>query len=139
MYDGYLFLCDKTAEQQCISNKRYRCIGEKAKPIEEMKTGSIVLLYNTDEQTLLGPFSVLPEGDELDAGAWATDVDTHIPSEDIKVTWEDLHLLRNAPERLPFLKNPKSCKLTALETQNALDLLKQGELYVYAKEKQANA
>ena len=95
--------------------------------------GSIIFLFNVGDKSLLGPFTALAEGDQLDAGAWALDVDTHIPSEDLKVTWEDLHIIQNAPEKLPFLKNPKTCKLTSIETQNALDQLKQGELYLYAK------
>ncbi len=140
MYDGYIFFCNKTSQQQCLSNKRYTCADEKTKPTEEqIKTGSIIFLYNIDDKSLLGPFTALPEGDELDAGAWAMDVDTHIPSEDLKVTWEDLHIMQNAPEKLPFLKNPKTCKLTSLETQNALDLLKQGELYLYAKDQKTSA
>ena len=139
MYDGYVFFCNNTTQQQCLSNKRFTCLGEKAKPIEEMKAGSIVFLYNEDNMTLLGPFTTLPEGDELDAGAWAMDVDPHIPSEDIKVTWEDLHVIQNAPEKLPFLKDPNTCRLTSIETQNTLDQLKQGELYLYAKETEANA
>jgi hypothetical protein len=73
-------------------------------------------------------------GTELDAGTWAEDVETHIPSEDLKVNWENLHIIKNAPDQLPFLQDPKRCKLTSLETQNALDLLRQGELYLYAKE-----
>ena len=97
--------------------------------------GSIIFLYNVDDKSLLGPFTALAEGDELDAGAWALDVDAHIPSEDLKVTWEDLHTIQNAPEKLPFLKNAKTCKLTSLETQNALDMLKQGELYIYVENK----
>ena len=134
MYDGYVFLCTNESQQQCLSNKLYTCAaGKKAKPPEEMKEGSLIFLYNEENRTLLGPFSVLPEGDELDAGAWALDVDPHIPSEDIKVTWEDLHILKNADEKLPFLKNFTRCNLTSIETQNALDLLKQGELYLYAK------
>ena len=134
MYDGYIFFCNKTSQQQCLSNKRYTCADEKTKPAEEkIKIGSIIFLYNIDDKSLLGPFTALAEGDELDAGAWAMDVDTHIPSEDLKVTWEDLHIIQNAPEKLPFLKNPKTCRLTSLETQNALDTLKQGELYLTAK------
>ena len=97
--------------------------------------GSIIFLYNIDDKTLLGPFTALAEGDELDAGAWAMDVDEHIPSEDIKVTWEDLHIIQNAPEKLPFLKNPKTCKLTLWKHRMHLDILKQGELYLYAKNK----
>ncbi len=134
MYDGYIFFCNKTSLQQCLSNKRYTCADEKTKPAEDkIKIGSIICLYNIDDKTLLGPFTALAEGDELDAGAWALDVDTHIPSEDLKVTWEDLHILQNAPEKLPFLRDPQTCRMTSLETQNALDALKQGEIYLYTK------
>ncbi len=135
MYDGYVFFCTKQSQQQCLSNKRYTCVDEKTKPTEDIKVGSIIFLYNLDDKSLLGPFTTLGEGDELDAGAWAMDVDTHIPSEDLKVTWEDLHIIQNAPEKLLFLKDPKTCKLTSIETQNTLDLLKQGQLYLYIKDK----
>ena len=73
--------------------------------------GSIIFLFNVDDKSLLGPFTALAEGDQLDAGAWAMDVDTHIPSEDLKVTWEDLHIIQNAPEKLPFLKEPKNLQV----------------------------
>ena len=136
MYDGYVFFCTKESQQQCLSNKRYTCADEKTRPKEEeIKVGSIIFLFNLDDKSLLGPFTALAEGDELDAGAWAMDVDEHIPSEDLKVTWEDLHLLQDAPEKLAFLKNPKTCKLTSLETQNALDQLKQGQLYLTSKDR----
>ncbi len=134
MYDGYIFYCNKTTQQQCLSNKRYTCADEETRPQEEqIKIGSIIFLFNMDDKSLLGPFTALAEGDELDAGAWAMNVDEHIPSEDLKVNWEDLHIIRDAPEKLPFLKNPKTCKLTSLETQNTLDALKQGELYINEK------
>jgi hypothetical protein len=134
MYDGYVLFCNKTSQQQCLSSKRYTCSDEKTKPDEEIKAGTVIFLYNIDDKSLLGPFTALTEGtDELDAGTWVEDIDTHIPSEDIKVTWEDLHILKNAPEVLAFLKDPKTCKLSTTETQRALDLLKQGELYLYAK------
>jgi hypothetical protein len=133
MYDGYVFFCTKESQQQCLSNKRYTCADKKTKSLEAIKVGSIIFLYNVDDKSLLGPFTALAEGDELDAGAWAMDVDTHIPSEDLKVAWEELHIIQNAPEKLQFLKEPKTCKLTSLETQNALDLLKQGQLYLYDK------
>ena len=136
MYDGYVFFCTKESQQQCLSNKRYTCADEKTRPKEEeIKVGSIIFLFNLDDKSLLGPFTALAEGDELDAGAWAMDVDEHIPSEDLKVTWEDLHLLQDAPEKLAFLKNPKTCRLTSLETQNALDQLKLGQLYLTSKDR----
>jgi hypothetical protein len=134
MYDGFVLFCNKTSQQQCLSSKRYTCADEKTKPDEEIKAGTVIFLYNVDDKSLLGPFTALTEGlDELDAGTWVEDIDTHIPSEDVKVTWEDLHIIKNAPDVLPFLKQPKTCKLSTTETQRALDLLKQGELYLYAK------
>jgi hypothetical protein len=136
MYDGYIFFCNKTSQQECLSNKRYTCADEITKPdVERIKIGSIVFLFNIDNKSLLGPFTALPEGDELDAGAWAMDVDTHIPSEDLKVAWEELHIIQNAPEKLSFLKEPKTCKLTSMQTQRTLDMLKQGELYLNSKDK----
>ncbi len=136
MYDGYVFLCTKTSQQQCLSNRRYTCADKENKPDEKLKEGSVIFLYNTDDKTLLGPFTALTAGgDELDAGAWKMGVEEHIPSEDLKVTWENLRIVRNAPEQLPFLKDPKSCRLTSLETQNVLDTLQQGELYLYEKER----
>ncbi|MGO8806981.1 MAG: hypothetical protein ACLQO7_10345 [Candidatus Bathyarchaeia archaeon] len=132
MYDGYVFFCDKSSLQQCISQKRYMCTGEKAKP-EELKTGSVVFLYNSDDKSLLGPFTTLEEGDELDAGTWVENEEHQYPYDDIKVTWEDLHIIQNAPEKLPFLSDPKTCKLSIGQTQRTLDLLKAGTLYVYEK------
>ena len=134
MYDGFVFFCTKTSQQECLSNKRYTCSDQKTNE-ENIKAGSIIFLFNTDDKSLLGPFTAMREEDELDAGAWAMDVDTHIPSEDIKVAWEDLHIIQNAPEELPFLKDLKTCKLTSIQIQRALDLLKEGELYLYAKNK----
>ena len=134
MYDGYVLFCTKTTQQQCLSRKRYTCADGKTKPAEEIKEGTVIFLYNIDDKTLLGPFTALSEGgEELDAGTWAMDVNTKVPSEDIKVTWEDLHIIPNAQENLPFLSDPKTCKLSFTQTQRVLDLLKQGELYLYAK------
>ncbi len=138
MYDGYVFLCNKTSQQQCLSTKRYTCTDEQSKPAEPIKEGSVIFLYNVDEKTLLGPFTALTEGgDELDAGTWRMDVDTNIPSEDIKVTWENLRIIHDADKELPFLVEPKTCKLGFTQTQRVLDLLKQGELYLTAKENSA--
>ena len=135
MYDGYVFFCNNLSRQQCLSTKRYTCTDEQNKPPEKIKEGSVIFLYNWEDKTLLGPFTALSEGaEELDAGTWTMDVDTNIPSEDITVTWENLHLIKNAPEPLPFLEEQKTCRLSSTQTQRILDLLKKGELYIYAKE-----
>ena len=134
MYDGYVFFCNKTSQQQCLSRRRYTCADQKTKPTDEIKEGSVIFLYNIDDKSLLGPFTALTEGaDELDAGTWAMNVETHIPSEDLKVTWEDLHLIQNASAELPFLADPKTCRLSTTQTQRVLDLLKQGPLYLDVK------
>ncbi len=134
MYDGYVIFCDTASQQQCLSRKRYSCAGKESKQFGELKSGTIIFLYNQDNKSLLGPFTTLPEGNELDAGAWAMDIDEqHEPYADVKVTWEELHLLQNADEQLSFLKDPKTCTLTTTQTQRALDLLKQGSLYLNEK------
>ncbi len=130
MYDGYVFLCNKTEQQQCLSRKKYTCQEKQNRPSEPVKEGAVIFLYNPDQKTLLGPFTALTEGgEELDSGAWAESIEENIPSQDLKVTWEQLHLLKDADEKLPLLKNPKGCRLTSLETQNVLDTLSQGEVY----------
>lgn len=135
MYDGYVFFCTRATQQQCLSKKRYTCAEQQAKPTGPIKEGSVIFLYNVDDKSLLGPFTALTEGAEkLDAGTWTMAVEETIPSGDIKVTWEDLRIIHNAPERIPFIDEKKTCRLTSLETQNILDLLKQGELYLYDKE-----
>lgn len=136
MYDGYVLFCSKSSVQQCLSKKRYTCADkETPKVLEEIKANSVVFLYNIDDKSLLGPFTTLPEGDDLDAGAWAMDIDENIePYADVNVIWEDLHVLANAPEQLPFLIDPKTCKLSTVQTQRALDLLKKGPLYLYSKD-----
>ena len=135
MYDGYVFYCNKTSLQRCLRTKHYGCAENQSKPNERIKEGSVIFLYNSDDKTLLGPFTALTEGGkELDSGTWAMDVETHIPSEDIKVTWESLHVIKNAPAELPFLDDPKTCRLSSTETQRALDILKKGELYSAEKE-----
>ncbi len=140
MYDGYIFFCDKASLQQCVSNKKYTCVADGSKPTEPVNPGSLIFLYNTDDKTLLGPFTALTEDlEELDAGAWAEDIDEHIPSEDIKVTWEELHIIHDAQDKLEYLNNPKSCKISTTEVQRTLDLLKQGEPYLGSKEEKSNA
>lgn len=136
MYDGYVFYCNKAGEQHCLSTRHFACT-EKNKPRELVKEGSVIFLYNTDENTVLGPFTALNEGgEELDAGAWMMYVKTKIPSEDLKVTWEDLHILHNADKVLPFLTEMDTCRLGTTQTQRVLDLLRQGPLYLKSREEE---
>jgi len=136
MYDGYVLFCNNESQQECLSQKRYTCLENQPKPLEEIKANTVIFLYNTQDKSLVGPFTALPEGDELDAGTWTENVDKETPFDDIQVTWEDLHILQNAPEKLPFLAELKTCKLSSDETQRLLNKLREGQLYAYSKKRQ---
>ena len=113
----------------------YTCADKETVPTAKVKVGSVIFLYNPEAMTLLGPFTALSEGAEtVDAGAWKMDIDDYSASQNVKLEWEELHTLANAPEKLPFLKEPKTCVLTTTQTQRALDLLKQAPLYIQARE-----
>jgi hypothetical protein len=60
-------------------------------------------------------------------------VDEHSFSENIKVEWERLHELKNATDKIPFLKDKKECGLSALQTQELLSTLKSAPLYAELK------
>jgi hypothetical protein len=136
LYDGYVFYCTNKTRQECLINRQFRCVDKKTRRPETIKVNSVIFLYNTQDRTLLGPFTALTEdASELDSGAWRMDVETHIPSENIKVTWEDLHIIHDAPVKLPFLLNPRTCRLGFTQTQRVLDILKQGKLYLYSEER----
>ena len=136
MYSGYVLFCNKTSQEQCLRQKMYTCADRKTAPTEKIRVGSVIFLYNVDDKSLLGPFTALSEGGEtVDAGAWAMEIDEHSASENVKLEWEDLHRLENAPVQLPFLETPKTCELSTTQTQRVLDLLKQAPLYLYEKGK----
>jgi hypothetical protein len=134
MYSGIVLFCNKSSQQQCLSRKLYTCADQKTKPTNKIIPGSVLFLYNTEDKTILGPFTSLDEGGEaLDSGAWAMDIDEHSASENVKVTWENLHVIDNAPDKLPFLRDPKKCALTSLQTQRILELLRDGKPYLETK------
>ena len=134
MYSGYVFFCNNTLQEQCLRNKMYTCADKETVPTAKVKVGSVIFLYNAETGTLLGPFTALSEGAEtVDAGAWKVDIDDHSASQNVKLEWEELHTLTNAAEKLPFLKEPKTCALTTTQTQRALDLLKQAPLYIQVR------
>ena len=135
MYSGFVLFCNNATQEQCLRQKQYTC-ADKSAPTAKIKVGSIIFLYNTDDMSLLGPFTALSEGGgTVDTGAWAMKIDEHSASENVKLEWEDLHHLESAPEKLPFLKTPKTCELSTTQTQRALDLLKQAPLYIDEKNK----
>jgi hypothetical protein len=138
MYSGFILFCDKTGQEQCLREKKYTCADKKSTPTAKIKVGSIIFLYNADDKSLLGPFTALSEGGEtVDSGAWAMKIDEHSASENVKLEWEDLHRLENAPAQLPFLVSPKKCELSTTQTERTLDLLKQAPLYIQTGNRKA--
>ena len=136
MYSGYVLYCNNTTQDQCLRQKHYTCADKKTAPTTKIREGSIIFLYNSDDMSLLGPFTALSEGGEtVDTGAWAMKIDEHSASENVKLEWENLHRLENAPKTLAFLKTPKNCELSTTQTERALDLLKQAPLYIDEKMK----
>ena len=131
MYSGYVLLCTNASQEQCLRRKLYTCTDKKTMHKEEIKAGSVIFLYNIDDKSLLGPFTALSEGvGAVDTGAWAMDIDEHSASENVKVEWEMVNRLENAPEKLPFLNDPKTCALSTTQTQRILDLLKKSPFHV---------
>jgi hypothetical protein len=129
MYTGYVFYCEDEKLQQCLRHKKYACTGKEGVAPREVPDGSTIFLYNSNKKTLLGPFTANQGGATLEKGGWAEDIDEHSASANVKVEWEELHLMENATEQLPFLNNMKSCKLSESQTQRALDLLKKAAFY----------
>ena len=90
-------------------------------------------MLNHETKTLLGPFTVVQGPEDLEKGTWYSSVDEHSFSENIKVEWERLHELKNATDKVTFLKDIKECALTDLQTQELLSTLKDAPLYVDSK------
>jgi hypothetical protein len=131
MYSGFVLFCNNTTQEQCLREKRYTCADKKTAPTAKIKVGALIFLYNAEDKSLLGPFTALSEGGEtVDSGAWAMEIDEHSASENVKLEWESIHRLENAPAQLDFLDTPKTCSLTTTQTERALDLLKQAPLYI---------
>ncbi len=130
MYAGFVLFCNNQSQEQCLQEKKYVCVDKKNAPTSKIKVGAVLFLYNVEDKSLLGPFTALSEGGEtVDSGAWAMRIDEHSASENVKLEWEDLHRLANAPAQLPFLDNPKTCALTTTQTERSLDLLRQAPPY----------
>ena len=93
-----------------------------------METGSIVFLFNMDSNTLVGPFTATGStGTGLEPGGWREVADAQNKAS-IRVEWEELHEMKNAQDRFPFLNNINTCKLSHFQTQDLLNALKEAPL-----------
>jgi hypothetical protein len=95
MYTGFVFYCENEKLQQCLRHKKYVCTDKEGVAPREVPDGSTIFLYNSNKKSLLGPFTANQGGATLEKGGWAEDIDEHSASANVKVEWEELHLLEN--------------------------------------------
>ncbi|MCW4003966.1 MAG: hypothetical protein NWE95_08665 [Candidatus Bathyarchaeota archaeon] len=132
MQIGYIFLCTTYDITECTKSKRFSC-SDRQVDTSKIKGNDIVFLFNDKTGTLVGPFTA-GESENFEEGALYSGVQKDQLSENITVEWENLHELKNAPDKIPFLKDIKSCPLPALWTQELLTALKQAPPYTQTQE-----
>lgn len=87
-------------------------------------------MYNVESRTLVGPFTAVTENaNQIEPGTWSTEINPDSLSGNIKVEWEDLHIIENALDRYTFLRDPKTCELPTLTVQTLLEDLKNAPFY----------
>jgi len=118
---------------ECIRNKRFICSGKQVKVPQELDINTVIFLFNGETGTLLGPFTVAEAPEDMEKGAWYSRIDENRFSENMEVEWESLHELKNATDKIPFLKDVKECALSGLQTQELLMTLKKAPLYSESK------
>ena len=90
----------------------------------------VIFMYNPENRNLVGPFTAATEGaTRIETGTWNSKIDEHSASENIKLEWENLHIISNANESFPFLNNLEKCELSTLRVQTLLDALKEAPIY----------
>ena len=133
MQIGYIFLCNSASMIDCMRNKRFSCSGKQVNVYKELEMNTVIFLLNDETKTLLGPFTVVQGPEDMEKGTWYSSIDEHSASENLKVEWERLHELKNATDKIPFLKEIKECALTDLQIQELLSTLKDAPLYTESK------
>jgi hypothetical protein len=130
MYSGYVLFCDKAGFGECLSKRLYNCADNHKGEVAKIKKGSVLFMYNSEKQTLIGPFTAANEGaTRMETGTWTSKIDEHSASENIKLEWEDLHIISKASESFPFLNKLEKCELPTLRVQTLLDALKEAPLF----------
>ena len=127
MYVGYVFICDADAVKDCMKRRLFTCTGENVQVVGKMETSSVVFLLNLDSNVLVGPFTAAGSTG-LKPGGWREVTDTRTNA-GIRVEWENLHELKNAQEKFPFLKDINVCRLSHFQTQDLLNALKDAPLF----------
>jgi hypothetical protein len=125
MYSGYILFCNKTTIGQCLAKKLYTCADSHENEVVNIPRGAVLFMYNSENRTLIGPFTAAsPGAARIETGTWTSKVDEHSASENIKLEWENLHIINSADEMFPYLKNTEKCELSTLRVQELLDALR---------------
>ncbi|MFX1475864.1 MAG: hypothetical protein ACFFCO_10375 [Promethearchaeota archaeon] len=96
---------------------------------QDIRINSVVFLFNKDTNTLVGPFTAVGSTEiGLEPGTWTEEINRHSLSGNIMVEWEELHEMKDAQLKFPFLNDEKICKLSDFQTQNLLNALKEAPL-----------
>jgi hypothetical protein len=98
--------------------------------MQKVKRGSVLFMYDSEDKSVVGPFTAAGEGaSRIETGAWRSEIDEHSASANVKVEWEDLHIIKNAGERFPFLNKPQKCQLSSLQVQTLMEALKEAPVF----------
>ena len=129
MQTGYVFLCNRVVMSECARNRRFSCSGKQIEVAQELKPNTVIFLFNGETGTVLGPFTVAQGPEDWVKGAWYSSVNRESFSGNIRIDWEELHELKKAPEKIPFLGKIDECALSVLQTQELLTELKKAPSY----------
>ena len=127
MNQGYVFPCVGESLKNCVTSRLFTCSGEAARDIGP---GYLVFFFNTDSDTLVGPFTASGSSKiGPESGAWTQVIDPHTFSGNFRVEWEELHELKHARRKFPFLKDLNACKLSPLQVNDLVNALKKSPLF----------
>jgi hypothetical protein len=123
MYAGYVLQCNSSSLHDCLGARRFACSSEPG-VAKEIGEDSVVFFFNEESGKLVGPFTAVGSVETpLERGTWVEAVDKQSLASNIRVRWEELHEMKDAEIKFPFLKAKRVCKLSNLETQNLLNEL----------------
>lgn len=127
MNQGYVFPCAGKSLENCVRSRLFTCSGEAA---SDVRPGYLVFFLNTDSDTLVGPFTASGSSKKgPEPGAWTEVVDPHTFSGNFRVEWEELHEMKYARGKFPYLKDLTACKLSSLQVEDLINALKKAPLF----------
>jgi hypothetical protein len=126
---GYLFRCGSKTQDECFRRRLLASISKHWESVKKIKPLDLLFLYNIKSKDLIGPFTAESEGGwEIDSEAWAYMRPIKFPAQ-VRVNWNELHVLRNADNHFKFLSSRETCELTEEQTDALLSALSRAPPY----------